>query len=168
MQSAQCCFKSTKAADETNSELDERVIKQLIAGICLPEVQKALLAKDNKLTLNKAVQIARYHEASIRHMKQLQIAQGASNSTGVAAIRTNKGAKKYQKCGTKHLPKPQEKCPAFSTECHICKKPNHWASVCKSSKAKQESGKVPNGPRQHKSNPRRKVQEVGHKESSED
>ena len=85
LQSAQCCFKSTKAADETNSELNERVIEQLIAGTCLPEVQKDLLAKDNKLTLNKAVQIARFHEVSARHMKQLHIAQGASNSTGVSS-----------------------------------------------------------------------------------
>ena len=42
-------------------------------------------------------------------------------------------AKECSKCGTKHEPRS---CPAFGKSCNNCKKPNHFAKVCRVKKQK--------------------------------
>ena len=54
------------------AELEERLIEQLIVGTSLPELQKELLAKDENLTLDQALNIGRTQEASTSHMSQLR------------------------------------------------------------------------------------------------
>ena len=55
--------------DKFNSEFDKMLIEQIIARTVYPEVQKQLLV-DEKMTLNKAIQMVKSHEASINYMKQ--------------------------------------------------------------------------------------------------
>ena len=65
------------------AELEERLIEQLIVGTRLSELQKELLAKDENLTLDQALNIGRTHEASISHMSQLR---GMLTRTGVHSV----------------------------------------------------------------------------------
>ena len=62
-------------------KLDDRVIEQIIAGTEYPEVQRDSLAQEEAMTLGKASQIAKNHEASVSHMKQLRLLQNVTAST---------------------------------------------------------------------------------------
>jgi len=53
-------------------ELEERLIKQLTIGIRERKVQEVLLRKDDKLKLDKAMDIARTRETTINDMKSLK------------------------------------------------------------------------------------------------
>ncbi|KAI0235987.1 hypothetical protein LSAT2_013434 [Lamellibrachia satsuma] len=61
-------------------QLEERLIEQLIVGMRLSELQKELLAKDENLTLDEALNIGRTQEASTSHMSQLR---GMLTGTGL-------------------------------------------------------------------------------------
>ena len=50
----------------------ERILEQFIAGTAIPKVQRELLSKDDTLTLAQALDIAKAHEASFKHMRQIQ------------------------------------------------------------------------------------------------
>ena len=122
----------------------------LIAGTSHKEIQKKLLSKDNKLTLEEGMREARNHEASIKHMEQLKITQGVT--ANISSIKDTKHSS-CPKCGTKHQ---RGKCPAFGAECHSCGKKNHWKKMCRSkrednstrSKSKKERSKKFNEIRQ--------------------
>jgi hypothetical protein len=140
LQTRLCDYRTKVVEGETNCELDEKLIELLIAGTLYTDVQKELLAKDKSLKLEAAMQVARNHEASLIHMKQLKATQSVpqSGATTVAAIQ--KGRKgpsrgmQCQKCGKKHFYK--DRCPAHGAKCHNCGRMNHWASVCKNDKQK--------------------------------
>ena len=92
------------------AELEERLIEQLIVGTRLPELQKELLAKDENLTLDQALNI------------------GMQTRTDVHSIRTvNKS--NCHSCGIQHTMK--ERCPAHGSTCRKCGRKNHWQAVCK-------------------------------------
>ena len=79
----------------------------------LPELQKELLAKDENLTLDQALNIGRTHEASISHMSQLR---GMQTGTGVHSVRTvNKS--NCHSCGRQHTMK--ERCPAHDIQANF-------------------------------------------------
>ncbi len=114
-------------------ELEERLIEQLIAGSPYQEVQKDLLAADNTLKLEKAIQIARNHEASLIHMEMLaETRRPTDESKSITAIEK---LHKCSKCGLKHPFKPKRKCPAHGSVCNFCKKTGHWEKVCRRKKA---------------------------------
>ena len=56
-----------------NVEIEDRLLDQLIWGTNDPEVQKSLIGRDEKLTLNTAIDIARSYEATKRQMVHYQI-----------------------------------------------------------------------------------------------
>ena len=118
--------------EETNSELEQRLIEELIAGTCYPKIQMELLSQNPTLTIVKALKIARNGKASHNHLMQLQLTQGESEIKATFINTKNRQSQKCQKCGGKHPPKPYAECPAYGTECHKCGKHNHWAIVCKS------------------------------------
>ena len=106
------------------AELEERLIEQLIVGTRLSKLQKELLAKDENLTLDQALNIVRT-QASISHMSQLR---GMQTGTDVHSIRTvNKS--NCHSCGRQHTTK--ERCPAHGSTCRKCGRKNHWQAVCK-------------------------------------
>ena len=63
--------KPIKCKFNNEAIIEERMIELLIAGVRHPEVQKILLSRDEKLTLEEALKITRTHEASAAHMSQL-------------------------------------------------------------------------------------------------
>ena len=54
-----------------NEEFEDRLLDQLIWGTNDPEVQKSLIGRDEKLTLNTAIDIARSYEATKCQMNSL-------------------------------------------------------------------------------------------------
>ena len=71
------------------AEFEERLIEQLIIGTRERKVQEFLLKKDDKLKLDKAMDLARTREATVNDMKSL-VLQGASTvETNIDAVRQN-------------------------------------------------------------------------------
>ncbi|XP_054769307.2 uncharacterized protein K02A2.6-like [Lytechinus pictus] len=118
-----CRTKAAKCKFKTDDTVEERIIEVLIAGIRHPEVQKALLSKDENLKLDEAASLARTHEASDSHMSQL-------NSLDRASVHDLHQSSSCRNCGLRHPPK---KCPAFKSQCHKCGMKGHWKKLCKSS-----------------------------------
>ncbi|CAB3999904.1 Hypothetical predicted protein [Paramuricea clavata] len=54
-----------------NEEMEDRLLDQLRWGTNDPEVQKSLIGRDEKLTLNTAIDIARSYEATKHQMHSL-------------------------------------------------------------------------------------------------
>ena len=120
---SKCQFPTKESGQSKAGEIgmmDERIIEVLISGIKYPEVQKVLLAKDSKLTLDEAVDTARAHEASAAHMNQLQ----TMDKTDIHVFQK---AKRCRFCGNQHQPKA---CPAFKSICRSCGKKGHWQKCC--------------------------------------
>ena len=73
-----------------------RILEQLIAGTAIPKVQRELLSKDDTLTLAQALDIARAHEASIKHMKQIQDLTPTPATSTIDAVSNNRS---HKQCG---------------------------------------------------------------------
>lgn len=147
-----------------DQEIQERVIEQLIIGTKHTEVQKDLLAKDDKLTLDQAIDISRSHEASIEHMRQLTAATETATTTATAKAASDVHAinrtQKCNFCGLDHKPRPRSKCPAYGSTCSACGKPNHWRVVCKTAAQSQKDTT-------QKSNPGHKVKGNNYRKSKQ-
>ena len=100
----------------------ERILEQFIAGTAIPKVQRELLSKDDTLTLAQALDIAKAHEASIKHMKQIQDLTPTPATSTIDAVSNNRSHKQCGNCGGTHAPR---KCPAYGTTCSRCHKKNH-------------------------------------------
>ena len=62
---------AVKCQFRDNVEFEDRVLDQLIWGSKNRDVQKALITRDKTLTLAAAIEIARSHEATSKHMRAL-------------------------------------------------------------------------------------------------
>ena len=129
LQAQMCEFRDT--------DYEERLIEQAIAGLSHSEPQKKLLGKGLDLTFVTLMNICHTHEASLKHMKQLAEIQGAANSqsltSSVDAFKSKGNQqgppmiKDCRNCGRSH---PRNKCPAYGATCNFCKKLNHYEKVC--------------------------------------
>ncbi|XP_006811648.1 uncharacterized protein LOC100366641 [Saccoglossus kowalevskii] len=150
---------------ESDKEMEERLVDQLIWGSCHPDVQKKLIGRYEKLTLKDAIDVARSFEATNKQMRLL-----ASNQDYSSPKKSVNTIKKYSKprsykpqqqtkicnnCGKTHDISARKNCPAYRSQCHKCGKMNHWQSVCKSSK------KIQNRPPTQRSN-RQQIHDVGY------
>ena len=130
---ARCKLQALKCKFSQN-EAEERLIEQLIVGTNLSELQKELLGRDDKLTLEQALNIGRTHEASISHMSQLQGVQ--TRQADIHYVKAG-GKTRCYFCAGSHL--KNEPCPAYNTICNRCGGKNHWKKACrKSTHAKQD------------------------------
>ena len=111
----------------SEDDTQERILKQLIAGMTIPKVQCELLSKDGTFTLAQALDIAKAHEASIKHMRQIQDLTPSPATSTIDAVSNNRCHKQCGNCGSIHAPC---KCPAYGTTCSRYKKKNHWRQVC--------------------------------------
>ena len=89
------------------------------------------LFREEDLTLQKAVDMARASEASREQMKHLREKEKEVNA--VQKPGQGKGSKPYwcKKCSKKHLPRS---CPAYGKACSSCGGANHFATCCRSKK----------------------------------
>ena len=140
-------------------ETNEHIIDTVIFGCKSDKIKSQLLQKDDKLTLDGALDIARTEEATRAQLKDLQ------DST-VHAVRVKSENQKlikdkvpragtrqtYMKpvqgrhcnnCGNTHSSKRTD-CPAYGTKCLKCGKPNHWKRMCRSNNSQRYSKKSVN------------------------
>ena len=112
----------------SEAELEERLIKQLTIGIRERKVQEVLLRNDDKLKLDKAMDIARTRETTINDMKSLkqQSASVCDLDTNIDAIVQNPSLQ-CGKCGLSH----GTRYPAQGTSCTKCNQGNHLEQACK-------------------------------------
>jgi hypothetical protein len=113
-----------------------------------PEVQKSVIGRDEKLTLNTAIDIARSYEATKRQMNSLSN-QNKGNPQRIDNIYSRKKLNADNKnhnniiqcrnCGKTHKLPHKGNCPAHGTTCRNCGKLNHWQLVCKSPKSQHRS-----------------------------
>ena len=85
-----------------NEESEDRLLDQLIWGINDPEVHKSLIGRDEKLTLNAAIDIAWGYEATKRQMNSLSnqnLGNPQGNRKKVKHDKTNPTAIKCTKRG---------------------------------------------------------------------
>ena len=98
-----------------NAEVEDRALDQLIWGSRNPDIQKSLISRDKSLTLAAAIETARSHEATSKHMRTLA---GSSEShqedRSVDAIHKEQEREFCNNCGKQHL---KNKCPAYGTLC---------------------------------------------------
>ena len=66
-----CKLQAKKCKFQDNTDIEERLIEQLIIGTRHRKVQEKLLGKDGDLKLDDALDIARTCEATMVHMEQL-------------------------------------------------------------------------------------------------
>ncbi|XP_071842713.1 uncharacterized protein [Apostichopus japonicus] len=130
-------------ADKCKFDLAEskvRLIEQLILGTPHESVQEKLLSKDEKLTLEEALDIARTYEATKAHMKEFASATTELDLTVDSLQKQRTGSnRKCNRCGLTYPHKG--KCPAFGTNCNYCEKPNHWQSVCRLKQKNETHGR---------------------------
>ena len=97
-----------------NMEVEDRVLDQLIWGSKKPDVQKYLIGQDKSLTLAGAIEIARSHKATSKHMKTLAgSSKSLQENRSVDAIHKEQVRESCNNCGKQH---PKNKCPAYGTD----------------------------------------------------
>ena len=146
-QVSKCRFKT--------SEVDERIMEQLIEGTRYPELQKELFVKDATLTLDKDLDTSQMHEASVTHMQQFIQTQQATNFVHTIGYHP----KECRFCGRQPPPQPRHRCPTWG---EACGKQNHWMAICLS-RSRQEKGQQITCPvtKGHKSFNRKLIHTLG-------
>ena len=114
---------------------DQILRDRLVTGIRDVKVRERLL-RDNKLTLEKALDIVRAAESTEVQMKEMNLQAGLhavrqtqnEDESNEAGPKSDKVAIKDCKyCGRNH---EKRKCPAFGQTCRKCGIKNHFAAKC--------------------------------------
>ena len=129
---------------------DEHLIDALIFGVNSQKVQSRLLQEDDKLTFDKAIDIARSVEATREQMSHIRGEK--TGDTNIDALRTSKTYKNQRPQGRKNQSQTykasqcqycgknerhgRESCPAKNATCIACGKTGHWKRVCRSKDAR--------------------------------
>ncbi len=124
--------------------LEESLVRdRIVVGIKDEATQKKLLQQDS-LTLKLCVDICRSFESTATKMKAMKqenvdVIDTPKHPKPPKGPRNEKGTApliqcKY--CGRKHT-RDKLNCPAWNAICAQCKRPNHFAAVCKSNQPNQ-------------------------------
>ena len=122
--------------DEEN-HCSDQIVFQLIKGILWPEARKKLIEKGNDLKLDKAVEYAQSHEATLQNTSSF------ASKTNVDTVRVQRECKF---CTYTH---PHGKCPAYGKKCKKCGGDNHFGKsrMCRGAKPEQSGNKKKSGDR---------------------
>ncbi|XP_052809376.1 uncharacterized protein K02A2.6-like [Mya arenaria] len=138
------------ATDCQFTSSDEMIRDRIVFGISSAKLREKLINEGEKLSLDKAVQIAQNFEYAREQMRTMTTTSGEeAHSSAVYQVRRkpNERYRKYQpkrpaaaykprddnkncgNCGNKHS--RTANCPAKGKQCHACKKWNHFAQMCR-------------------------------------
>ncbi|GFR81310.1 hypothetical protein ElyMa_000601300 [Elysia marginata] len=144
--------KADKCNFSTTVVKEERIIEQIIKGCRYQEEKKKLLGKTD-LTMAQAIEILKNYEATVKSLSEYKSASRYDSKPEQSQMdyvkhRSKDSKKQCTKCGSSHS---YSQCPAFRTNCARCKKPNHWAKMCRAGASAAE------GDRNHhnKGNPKK-------------
>ena len=123
------------------TSLEEMIRDKLVCGISDEQIQRRLLS-ENKLTLNKALELAQSMELAKKSTEVLSTAKseieaGAEDGGvhAVTAARSKPGNLQCSCCGKRgHV---QEKCRFKDYKCHTCGAQGHLQKMCRDRKAKK-------------------------------
>ena len=124
-------------------ERDKALRDRIVFGIQSTSVREELFNVEGALTLQKCVQVCQRAEATKQYLHHMDRHETSSNTQQSAdAIADNKSTITNPKvrdditnckyCGGTHQPR---RCPAYGKECKNCKRANHYARVCQSTKS---------------------------------
>lgn len=141
--------------------MQDRMIRdRVVVGIRDNSTRKKLLA-ENKLTLNKCIDICRASETTSKQLKEMSQAEEVSAiSTGNPKWKTDPRNRSGWETAKGHLPTPskqpgqikckfchktharkKELCPAWQQKCGNCGQMNHFSVACNSQKANKQPSK---------------------------
>jgi len=143
-------LRTLAAACEWGELKDDLICSRIVSGISSRTVRERLL-RESQLSLKRAVEICRVAELSKEQLKLFgseanvsQVKHRASNrpqhkGSADKPQETKKFTQRQQdntravcgNCGSNH---PKGQCPAFGKKCNKCKRLNHYAKMCRSSK----------------------------------
>ena len=130
---------------------NDHMIDALIFGTNSQSVQSKLLQKDDKLTLDEALDIARTEEATKQQLSDISGEQAVhAMYTRHARPAQKMKEKSCNRCGREHRFKPRSECPAYGTTCNKCKKMNHWEKCCRSEPTSQANSTNANSHQSHR------------------
>ena len=116
---------------------------RIVFGCSNAKVRAKLIDEGEKLTMDKAIQIAQNYEYCQQQLSSMTI---SSPSNADVIKRGSKPGRRQPKqtkeqqmqpskhcgnCGTLHK---KDKCPAYGKVCQECKKMNHDSKMCRSKK----------------------------------
>ena len=126
----------------TEAELDDRIIECIIAQGKHSKIHEELLAKDETLTLDKAIQITRMYEATQNDLEQFREKKkiDAFKKEGYGRDKYKKSYKKEYtttsnaacRYGGRTHSRGKQHCPAADSTCNTCNRKGHWSKVCMS------------------------------------
>ena len=128
-----CRIQGKKCRFRNALEDEERLIEQLIIGIRHNKIQEKLISRDDMLTLDTAMDIARTHESALSDMDAFP--SEASLTTHQVKQRREDGKQRKGRrgnctnCNRQH---PTGKCPASNSKCRACGQLGHWEAACRS------------------------------------
>ena len=145
-----CMLQAKKCKFRDETEINTRLIEQIIRGGAHDKVREELLCKDDTLTLDKAMQIARTYEALQQELKEFKAGSNTHIDHVSNRLSDNKPKTAYRKTNNRHDKSNNDKiinyyvickycglkhtgtqCPAAQSECRFCHKIGHWAAVCR-------------------------------------
>lgn len=139
--------------DCSYGDANEMVRDRIVCGVSSQEIREKLLQFGDQLDMSKAIDTVVTHEATKQQLATMQ------KEEAVEAIEKRTRSHSYEKrqqkqirsekpehqgpkqqsntyncgnCGQRHAYKA---CPAFRQQCSYCKKPNHFAKMCRSRKS---------------------------------
>ena len=142
-----------------NGIQDEMIRDRLVIGTNNTRIREKLINEGDKLTLDKAIQIAQSFEYCQHQMASMNIVSNQTGATsmtatpvGAIASKRKSGPKRRQtpqqqqrrgqqpcdNCGNNHGPNKQS-CPAFGKQCRKCHKLNHFAFKCRQQRSAHKS-----------------------------
>ena len=141
--------------------MQDRMIRdRVVVGVRDKSTRKKLLA-ENKLTLNKCIDICRASETTSKQLTEMSQAEEVSAiTTGNPKWKTDARSKSGRKTGKGQLPttskqpgqikckfchrthaRKKELCPAWQQKCGNCGQMNHFSVACNSQKANTQPSK---------------------------
>ena len=102
---------------------------QIIMGVHSSKVRESLL-KEQDLTLDKCVNIARAIERTKEHISAFTEDQRYEEPMEIDKVSQERFRQKCKFCGFNHE-LSRDKCPATGKSCHKCGKSNHFSRMCK-------------------------------------
>ena len=133
----------THARDSNFPEQDNVIRDRIVFGCSNTKVGEKLMDEGEKLTMDKAIQIAQnyeYCQQQLSSMTMLSPSNVDVNKCGSKPGRRQpKQTKEKQMQPSKHCENrgtlhKKDKCPAYGKVCHECKKMNHYSKMCRSKK----------------------------------